>query len=159
VSKTECVHEVAVNRALDSDDWPAELLQHVAECAVCSDLMVVAKFLQRQAELTAPEAPLPDPSLIWLRAQLKARAAASDRATLVIGVVHRVALACGALLAMLGIVRLWPQWKSWLMTLLPNSIPNPLPSNMAQPGLVVIATVAVLVFWVLFDLHEPHIGR
>ena len=159
MNKIDCVHERAVHRALKSDTWTPELLDHVADCPGCADLMLVARFFQQSDALSGSEVRLPDPSFIWWRAQMKARAAAADRATRIISFVQHAAIASGALLAVLAVVRLWPRWKSWLMTLVPDSIPNPLPANMAHPGLVVLASVAVLIFLLLFDRYETRTER
>jgi hypothetical protein len=159
VSKIECIHEDAVNQALESDTWPPELLDHVADCPVCGDLMLVARFFQQRGVIPEPEGPLPDPSFIWWRAQMKARAAAADRATRAIGLLQHLTVVAGALLVALGFVRMWPQWKTWFTTLLPDSLPSTLPSNMAQPGLVMLASVAVLLFLLLFDRYEARTER
>ena len=154
MNKIDCRHETAVNQALENDSWPPELLDHMAQCVVCSDLLLVSKFFQRHAETIAPEAPVPDPSFIWWRAQMKARLAAANRATRVIRIVQRLAISCGALLAVLAIIRSAPLLKTWILVLVPDSIPNQLPPNMAQPGLVMIASLAVLVFLLVFDRIE-----
>jgi hypothetical protein len=95
---------------------------------------------------------------VWWRAQLEARSADAQRATRIITVVQRVAIACGGLVGALGAVRYWPQLKSTLASLVPASIPNSLPSDMAHPGLVMLASLAVVAVLLVFDLREPRTG-
>jgi hypothetical protein len=79
--KIECQCEAEVLEALRSGAWEPELRQHVQECAVCSELLVVAEFLQSEAAIPASEPALPDAGMMWWRAQLAARRAAVKRAT------------------------------------------------------------------------------
>jgi len=74
------------------------LEDHVAVCPVCQDALLVAAAL---AAAVDDGAPLPDPRVLWLRAQREARARAARRATRVIGVVQVAAatLLAGALAA------------------------------------------------------------
>jgi hypothetical protein len=155
MNRVTCERESAVQRALDEGRWSDELREHAASCPCCSDLVLVAEFLRQQRDSVEVDAPLPDSSFIWWRAQLQARVAAADRATRIITLLQRFAICCGALLALLGAHQLWPQIKGWLSVLKPDSIPNPIAANMAHPGLVIAASLVVLAFLVVFDVFEP----
>jgi hypothetical protein len=43
-------------------------------------------------------------------------------------------------------------------SLVPASIPSSLPSDMAPPGLVMLASLAVVAVLLVFDLREPRTG-
>ena len=158
MTNTTCRHEQAVGSALAADSWTPELLEHVATCAVCADLMLVETFLRRHSNEVASTASVPDPAFVWWRAQIEGRTADVQRATRIITVVQRLAVACGAVVGALGVVRYWPWLKGPLAHLLPASIPSPLPSDMAPPGLVMLASLVVVAALLVFDLREPRTG-
>lgn len=78
-----CSHEKEVADALKAGHWPdgcaAELRAHVAGCASCGDLVLVTEAFQGARSESAQEAPVGSPSLLWWRAQLRQRAAATER--------------------------------------------------------------------------------
>lgn len=158
MTKTTCSHEEAVRSALAGDAWPPELLGHVAGCTTCADLMLVETFLRQQVDTCVPGISVPDPSFVWWRARVAARSAAAQRATRIITVVQSLAVACGGLVAALGVARFWPQVRNAAASLVPPSVPSPLPSDMAQPGLVMLASLAVVAVLLVFDLREPRTG-
>jgi hypothetical protein len=78
-----CSLEDAVAKASVTGIWPEELAAHAGECAVCREVAETARWIQALA--ASPEnaagakagnfaaefgRPLPDPDLIWKRAQL-----------------------------------------------------------------------------------------
>ena len=75
--------------------------------------------------------------------------------TRIITVVQRLAVGCGAVVAALGVTRFWPRIMSALGELVPPSVPGPLPADMAQPGLVMIASLAIVAVLFVIDLREP----
>jgi hypothetical protein len=153
-----CRHEHAVRSALAGDSWTAELLEHVAGCTTCADLMLVETFMRHHAGEVVTGVSVPDSAFVWWRAQLEARSADAQRATRIITVVQRVAIACSGLVGALGAVRYWPQLKSTVASLVPASIPSSLPSDMAPPGLVMLASLAVVAVLLVYDLREPRTG-
>ena len=103
--------------ALVSKRWPSrcepELRQHVLDCPVCADLLEVsAAFLDDRDEAWR-DARVPPSSIVWLRAQLRARQEASRTALRPIA----VAQAVGAIVAFTAIVAVaaWyaPWWRAW----------------------------------------------
>jgi hypothetical protein len=78
-----CAHEKEVAQALKDGHWPdgcaAELRAHVAACASCGDLVVVTEAFQRARRESVQEAVAGSSSLLWWRAQLRQRAAATER--------------------------------------------------------------------------------
>ena len=74
-----CEHENRVLRAMRSGNWTAELRQHTAGCADCSEAMRVAEALQAEAERSEMQCHPPDPHWILERSRRLAREAAVRR--------------------------------------------------------------------------------
>jgi hypothetical protein len=89
--------------AVASGRWPAqcdpELVTHVAACAICADLVEVARALRDDREAACREALLPAAGLVWWRATIRARADAARSATQPMTVVQGIAGACAIGLA------------------------------------------------------------
>ena len=69
-----CEREQAVLDATRSGrSLDGALRNHVAGCAVCADVALVAEYLAPQGELARAEAALPNPGLLWWRAHVLAR--------------------------------------------------------------------------------------
>jgi hypothetical protein len=95
---------------------------------------------------------------VWWRAQHEKRTVAAHRATEIITAVQRLAVGCGGVVAVLGVARYWSQIRGILAGFVPASLPSPLPADMAQPGLVMLASLAVVAVLLLIDLREPRTG-
>ncbi len=84
MSHTSCSEESAVARAIRSGEWNESLEAHVRSCGTCRSVRQAAQWMQALApapQLGAPEQTnLPDPQVLWLRAQISARQAAAERA-------------------------------------------------------------------------------
>ena len=104
-----CEREAAVLRAVESNNWTEELRSHADTCEVCSEVTLVAHYLQADAQETMAEAPLPDAGLIWWKAQRQARREAAERATLPIVILERVSWGVGALSTAGLLAWFWPQ--------------------------------------------------
>ena len=122
---------------------------HLASCASCREAVASVAWLREMAD-TSIDAPhqLPDPAVVWWKAQLLRRWEAERRAVAPIERMHWVELAAGA--ASLGVFLLW-QW-SGLVNLLARLNPAKLAAlssssaSAAGPSIVVFvvgATVAL----------------
>lgn len=84
MSHTSCSEESAVARAIRSGEWNESLEAHVHLCGTCRSVRQAAQWMQALApapQLGAPgQTDLPDPQVLWLRAQISARQAAAERA-------------------------------------------------------------------------------
>ena len=119
----QCDREQEVLDALQSGRWTSawgeELRRHVEACAVCAEVVLVAREFLHEAELARTElqqaaAGLPSAGLVWWRAQRAARRAAEQRAAEPIVWVERAASALGALVTLgLGVWQ-WPRIAGWL---------------------------------------------
>jgi hypothetical protein len=61
--------------------WTDSLRAHVAQCADCSAAASVAPFIGELAAVDMREHPLPDPQVVWLKAQLLRSSIGVERAT------------------------------------------------------------------------------
>ncbi len=77
-----CGREKDVAAMLEAGHWPAacgdELREHVAGCARCGDLVLVASTMQQARVAAMGEARLQASGVIWWRAQLRRRQAAME---------------------------------------------------------------------------------
>jgi len=93
----ECARESEVLEAVTFGRWPeqcGDLAAHVASCAICADVLEVAKALHDDREWLTREAHPPSAGMVWWRATIRARAEAARTATQPISVLQGVAGAC-----------------------------------------------------------------
>lgn len=110
--KRFCELEPRVLEAANSGVWEPSLSRHLDECPSCSEVALVAGFMnEADAELAA--VPLPDAELVWWKAQLKARRAAAEKATQPIAVVEKLACAGGGLALIVVLAVVWPSIRGW----------------------------------------------
>jgi hypothetical protein len=113
--RCECEFESDVLSAVLQSRWPdrvdEELRSHVAGCAICSDVAVIAGALNTARDETRASAVIPDSGRVWWMAQIRARREAIDSASRPIAIAQALALACavGVLGACLGASSGWFQ--------------------------------------------------
>ena len=115
----ECASEDEVLAAVGTSRWPdrvdAELRAHVAQCAVCRDLVAVAvAFAAPESSAAGAHVPsprLPDSGVVWLRAQMRARQEAARTAVRPITVAQALSFASviGLFGVLLGASSAWLQ--------------------------------------------------
>lgn len=116
-----CPHESEVLELVAIDQWPARaeasLRAHVESCEVCGDLAAAASAIVALRESTpAAEIRVPDASVVWYRAQMRARSENMQRASRPILIVQYATLACVLVIAVafsgpvLGWAGAWWQW-------------------------------------------------
>ncbi len=92
-----CPRETDVLELIAIGQWPAradaELRAHVAACAACADLAAVAVAVVDVRDSGAAHVRVPDASLVWFRAPLRAREEAARRAARPIWIAQAAALA------------------------------------------------------------------
>ena len=81
--KYECQQEEVVAGAIRAGEWPAELAAHVAECAICRDVVQTTQWMRSLASScdarSVSSRTLPDPELAWQRAGLAEQRAKAER--------------------------------------------------------------------------------
>ena len=114
---TECSREPELVEAFAEGRWPdacdEDLRRHADQCAVCADVLEVASSMQDDYRSAIAEVQVPSASLVWWRAELRARHEAARTAARPITVVHAFAAAAavGVILALGGL--LVPAIQGW----------------------------------------------
>jgi len=98
----ECAREAEVLDAVTFRRWPRHcdegcdegLRTHVAACAICADLVEVARALHDDRESACRDARVPAAGQVWWRATIRARADAAHTAAEPITVLQGIAGAC-----------------------------------------------------------------
>jgi hypothetical protein len=140
--KTECAHEQDVLDALAAQRWPARcdehLRAHVNECALCADLIDVASALLEDQQSAWQEARVPPSSIVWWRAQVRAREEAARAAARPIAFIQGVAASMALWLAV-AIWRALP-WPALgdLRKLLAGLVPS---VTFSLPDFATVATI------------------
>lgn len=146
--KTECPYEQDVLDALAAQRWPepsdGDLRAHVSECALCADLVEVAAALLNDRDMAWHEAHLPPSSIVWWKAQVRAREEAVRAAARPLAFIQGVAASVAVWLAV-ALARALPwsalaEWRQGLASLVP-SIGFRMPD---LSTLVTILTVALI---------------
>ncbi len=65
-----CPHEKEIAQATRTGEWKPDLTLHRQQCPICVEVFQVAGSVQTLLTLPESTRPLPDPDLIWFRAQL-----------------------------------------------------------------------------------------
>ena len=111
----ECGREEDVLDALTSGRWPErverELVSHVANCSICTDVVDVASAVLDVGANEPVEPRIPSSAVMWWRAQMRARQEAAREAARPITVAQVVASVAAIVLMIVALVALSP----WLM--------------------------------------------
>ena len=155
MKRVECEFEAEVLSAALQARWPdrvdTELRDHVASCAICSDVIAVAVAIDDVREETRLCAVVPDSGRVWWLAQLRARREAAVAAGRPITAAQVIALASavGLLGACFGATSRWFQASlAWVASsvaglrvraLLPSAL-----SLLAEHGALVLAMAVIV---------------
>jgi hypothetical protein len=155
VTPRECPHEADVLTAVSTRRWPdrapAELVAHAKACAICADVLAVAEAFETDLEEAPPMPRPPDATVVWLRAQMRARIENERLAARPITVAQAVGLATGvgvmgavfgasATWFQSGLVTAWGTLKS-VASIQPPALPPALVSLMATHGVLLVGAV------------------
>jgi len=129
--------------------WTDTLRAHVAQCADCEATMLVAPQMKELASIDAREHPLPDPQVVWLKAQLLRNTIAMERASRPLKVFQAISYA--AVAAAWTAVLAW-KWAA-IQAMLHSLTPATLLQNAGQA-----ASLSVTFFLAIFLLSSVTIG-
>jgi len=122
-----CSYENEIAQALKSGHWPdgcgAELRAHVENCANCSDLVLVTQTFQSARSESESSAVMGSPSLLWWRAQLRRRNAATERVSRPVTIAETFALFVYVLVAVVFVASQYRHglhWASWWSEIAPS---------------------------------------
>jgi hypothetical protein len=121
-----CSFENELTQALRDGHWPEacgpELRAHVENCANCSDLVLVTQAFQSARSESEHAALSGSPGLLWWRAQLRRRNAATERVSRPVTIAEIFAL---VVYVFVGVVLVASQyrhglkWSSWWAEITP----------------------------------------
>lgn len=116
----DCAYESNVLDAAESGRWSESLRGHVASCESCEAAASVAQWMTELARHDDREHILPDPAVVYLKAQLLGQQAAVDQASrpmhlLQIAAYMTVAAGWAALLTWK-----WAAVEEWMLTFSPR---------------------------------------
>ena len=110
--KLTCGREQDVLDAVAARRWPHRadiaLRDHAAVCRICADVAEVASAFADDSE-ASPDPPVPSASVVWWKAQIRAREEAAQLAARPIVFVQAVATICAAIAA----IALAPTASAW----------------------------------------------
>ena len=75
-----CPYEDSVIQAMRSGQWSEELRSHSSRCRQCAEAEQVFRWMGRVAEACRSAEAVPDPSLLWLKAQWNEQQTVEKRA-------------------------------------------------------------------------------
>jgi hypothetical protein len=116
IGRSTCDREPEVLEGIRSGHTPDAVRSHLAGCARCRAAAGAASWMRRMADTTGEHRALPDPALLWWRAQLVRRWQAERRASAPLDAMHHAELWVGVL-SLLGLV-LWqgPALLRWAVS-------------------------------------------
>ena len=150
-----CSYENELAQALKAGHWPQgclpELRAHVETCGNCSDLVLVTQTFQRARGESERASPLSSsPSLLWWRAQLRRRNAATKRVARPITIAQTFAWLVTLLVGIVFVALQYHHglhWASWWTEFVPARALHSLPAGSGQADwnlLLLISGFAVL---------------
>ena len=149
-----CSYEKEVTQALKDGHWPQgcgpELRAHVENCANCSDLVLVTQTFLSARNESERSAPSGSPSLLWWRAQLRRRNAATQQVSRPITIAQifawfvTVLVGVGFVVEQYGHGLRWASWWSELSTLRALHLLLPTRSGLDWSLLLLISGFGVL---------------
>jgi hypothetical protein len=117
-----CRFEADVLRAAQEDHWSETLRNHLAGCDQCVAAASVAPWMTRFARISDREHILPDPQIVWLKAQLLQGSADVARVSRPMNVLQMVAylVVAGGWAALL--TWKWEAIQTWMNGLTPTGM-------------------------------------
>lgn len=117
-----CRFEADVLRAAGDDQWSDALRRHLGECDECVATASVAPWMTRFARISDREHILPDPQIVWLKAQLIQGSADVARVSRPLNVLQFIAylVVAGGWAALL--TWKWDAVEAWVKGLTPTGM-------------------------------------
>ncbi len=134
-----CSYENELTQALKNGHWPEgcgpELRAHVDACGSCGDLVLVTRTFQRARSESEHVALCGSSSLLWWRAQLRRRNAATERVSRPITIAQTFALFVNVFVGIVFVASQYRHglhWASWWSALAPLRALHSLPIGSGQ---------------------------
>lgn len=146
-----CRHETHVIRAAVENRWTDALRDHVKTCEDCAIAALAAPFMTRLSKVDARQKSLPDPGVVWLKAQLLGGSAVADRIARPLNIIQMIAYGVVAAGWVALMTWKWGDLQRWLGSLTPSGVAEGLGGTGAGLSggvlmmLIVLSTVTVVV--------------
>ena len=115
-----CAYESNVLEAAESGRWSESLRAHVASCQTCEAAASVAQWMTGFARQDDREHILPDPAVVWLKAQLLRQHAAVEQASRPLHVLQITAYMIVAAGWAALLTWKWTAVEEWMLTFSPR---------------------------------------
>jgi hypothetical protein len=139
MTQTKCEREPLIVAAARSGNWPADLKNHVAACAICAETKQVALLFQQHAATTSAQSHPPAANIVWHKIRARRQHVALQRATRSIALLRILAALYAIVLAAWYLPQLWHMQPSQLSTALSS-----LSSGMVLAGFLTAVIAVVL---------------
>jgi hypothetical protein len=145
-----CRHEPQVRRAASENRWTDALREHVATCAECAAAAAAAPFMTRLAHLDERLRKLPDPAVVWLKAQLFRGNFVAARAARPLNIVQMMAYGIVAAGWAAVLTWKWTDLQRWLLSFTPARLMEGVSS---LPVTFLLTVVVLATLTVMLGLH------
>jgi hypothetical protein len=115
-----CRYERDVINAAGHDLWTDSLREHARSCETCAAAAAVSMWMDDFASQDDREHSLPDPAVVWLKAQILGRQAAVERASRPMNNLQMAAYLVVAAGWSAIMTWKWRALQEWLLTLSPS---------------------------------------
>lgn len=140
-----CRLERDVMRAAVDDRWTDALRRHVETCEECAAAAAVAPWMHGLARVDERVHVLPDPAVVWLKAQLLRGTAVAERATRPLAISQMMAYFAVAAGWAALLTWKWSALHEWLISVTPSAlVANASGTQSASLSLSLLAIVLVL---------------
>jgi hypothetical protein len=140
-----CRFEPQIVRATQEDRWTDALRDHVADCVDCAAAASISPWMGEFARVSDREHLLPDPAVLWLKAQLLRGTHEAVRASLPLTVVQLIAHAVIAAGWAALLTWKWNAIQHWIRGLTPTGmVANAADASISTLSLSFFAMVLVL---------------
>ena len=148
-----CRYEPQVRRAAAEQRWTDALREHVETCADCASAAAAAPFMTRFARIDERQKTLPDPSVVWLKAQIFRGSVAADRAARPLNILQMIAyiVVAGGWAAVL--TWKWADLQHWLMSYTPVAIVQNMSRSATLSTTFLLTVVVLATMTVMLALH------
>lgn len=117
-----CHQEPHVRLAAAEGVWSESLRAHVQSCPDCAAAASVAPFLTRFSRVNIREQALPDPNVIWIKAQILGASSAVERVTRPLNIVQLLGYLSVAAGWAAVLTWKWSDLQRWILTLTPSQL-------------------------------------
>lgn len=148
-----CRHEQHVVRAVTEDRWNDALRAHVPTCADCTAAASAAPFMRKLSRIDERQRKLPDPAVLWLKAQLLRSTVLADRAMRPLNFVQIAAYVAVAAGWAAVVTWRWADLQRWIFTFTPATMVQDMTSRSQLSITFVLAVVVLASLTLMLGLH------